>query len=644
MAAIGTSSRRDVFVGRGEELARLSRFLEDDARLVLFLHALAGSGKSHLLRRFRERSATDARVIILDCRAVEPTEQGFMGAVAQETGQVADRLDHLGSALTPLGALARRVVLCLDQYEVFRLLDTWLRQVVVPSLPTTVSLLIAGREEPHPAWHGPRAGDFEAMLLGPLGPNASTDLVRSMGVLEEEAPAITRFAGGHPLTLVLGALAAKERPGRPVREVTMTRLLEEFTRAYLQDLDREIQGLLEAAAVVRRVNRPLLAAMLPDIDPWKGFETLRELPFVDVTSDGLAVHEALQQAIAAQLRATDPGRHRSLRRRAWRHLREELRMVSKTELWRYSADMIYLLESPTIREALFPSGAHEFAIEMATPADAAVIDAIIDRHEPPEAAELLRSWWSRCPDAFRVARDGQGEVAGFSIITTSGRTDPKRLAYDPVVGMWLAHMRKNPIPPSQEALLIRRWLTWEAGDKPSPAQASMWLDLKRIYMGLRPHLRRNYAVTEHPEIYGPVMDQLGGGVIPHGKVDIAGREYHGLFLEFGPSSVDGWLTRLAAQELGIAEEDELFDVRQRQITINGHRVDLTPKEFEVMHYLRERTGTAVTRMELLGAIWGYGDEVGSNVVDAVIHGLRKKLGAKADTIQTVRGVGYRLSP
>jgi DNA-binding response OmpR family regulator len=77
--------------------------------------------------------------------------------------------------------------------------------------------------------------------------------------------------------------------------------------------------------------------------------------------------------------------------------------------------------------------------------------------------------------------------------------------------------------------------------------------------------------------------------------------------------------------------------------VDGRRVDLTPKEFEVVHYLRERTGDTVSRLELLGAIWGYEDELGSNVVDAVIHTLRRKLGSHADMIQTVRGVGYRLS-
>ncbi len=631
------------FVGRHEEVLSLRRLAVEPMPRVFFLHGLAGSGKSTLLRRFAaDVIPGDPLVLVLDGREVEPTEQGFLSAVARAADHLNER--ELGLDLFEwLGHLAGRVVFCVDHCEVLRLLDTWLRQAVTPALPDNVSMVLASREEPNQAWSRLPAGAFEGMLLGPLRPDESTELVRSLGVPEEDLAAITRFSQGHPLTLILGALAAKEHPAYPIRDVTLSRLLDEFTRAYLDDLDEGTQRVLEAAAVVRRLSRPLLDAMLPDLDTSEGLRALRELPFVDTAADGLALHEALQQSIATRLRALEPSRYHGLRRRAWAHLREELRTAPRSQLWRQTADMIYLVENSSVREAHFPSGAHNFAVETATPLDAVVINALIERHEPPTAAKLLHAWWSRCPDAFRVARNARGEVAGFSIIATSGRTDPRRFAHDPVVAMWLDHLAEHPIGPSQEVLIIRRWLTWEHGDGPCEAQASMWLDLKRIYMQLRPRLRRNYGVTDHPEIYGPVMEQLHGGVIPRAVVEIDGREYYGLYLEFGPASVDGWLTDLAFEEFG-PPEDDLLDMRQRQLLANDGRVDLTPKEFEVMHFLRERTGHTVPRTELLAAVWGFEDDLGSNVVDAVIYRLREKLGDKADLIQTVRGVGYRLSP
>ena len=94
------------------------------------------------MRAFLERpaSATAPRVLLLDCRTVEPTERGFLAA--------AGGFDDVEAFVRHLRGVAPPVVLVLDHYEVFRLMDTWLRQVLVPALPAGASLLLAGRERP----------------------------------------------------------------------------------------------------------------------------------------------------------------------------------------------------------------------------------------------------------------------------------------------------------------------------------------------------------------------------------------------------------------------------------------------------------------------------------------------------------------
>lgn len=72
------------------------------------------------------------------------------------------------------------------------------------------------------------------------------------------------------------------------------------------------------------------------------------------------------------------------------------------------------------------------------------------------------------------------------------------------------------------------------------------------------------------------------------------------------------------------------------------QVELTLKEFELLKYLVQHKGKAVSRQELLNQIWGY-DFVGeSRTLDVHINSLRRKLGDPYDTwIQVISGVGYR---
>jgi DNA-binding response OmpR family regulator len=74
-------------------------------------------------------------------------------------------------------------------------------------------------------------------------------------------------------------------------------------------------------------------------------------------------------------------------------------------------------------------------------------------------------------------------------------------------------------------------------------------------------------------------------------------------LDFGPASVDGWLTRIIATELQV-DEDSILDVAQHQLVLADRRVALTKLEFDVFKYLYERPGAVVERASLLRDVWG----------------------------------------
>jgi len=85
----------------------------------------------------------------------------------------------------------------------------------------------------------------------------------------------------------------------------------------------------------------------------------------------------------------------------------------------------------------------------------------------------------------------------------------------------------------------------------------------------------------------------------------------------------------------------MLDVDGRELVLTSGRVNLTSLEFGVMQYLQDHPGKAVSRYDLMEAVWGYRNDTASNVVDVVVRSLRRKLGVESSVVETVRGTGYR---
>src|SRR5258706_381040 len=496
-------------VGRGDERAILHEVLGADGPLVIFVHGLAGVGKSTLVQAFavetRERGAT---VLRLDCRAIEPTERGFLAALAGATGgdlstaaDAADRLERLG----------QQVVLILDTYEVFRLFDAWLQQRFMPLLSPSVRVVLSGREPPMTGWESALGNLFRSLSLGGLSADDAATLLRQAGIGRANDERIDRFARGPPLSLKLAASALRNRPDVSIEAVTVQAIVQELTELYLDVLDPATRRALDAAAVVRRPTQSLLAAMLPDAAPQDAFDRLLGLAF-------------------------------------------------------------------------------------------------------------LEAWWRREPGAFRVMRDRSGAVAGFHVLAELDRLSHALLESDPVARRCWEHLRRDPVPPGQRVLINRRWLARDHGESPSPVQAACWLDVKGRFMELRPNLRRIYTIVRDFPTLGPMVAPLGFAVLPGEPTPLDGSPYYAGILDFGPSSIDGWLSTLIAAELRI-DDDSILDVAQHQLVLGDRRVDLTNLEFDLFNYLFQRPGQVVRRASLLHDVWGTDYAGGSNVIEVAVGSI-----------------------
>jgi DNA-binding response OmpR family regulator len=116
-----------------------------------------------------------------------------------------------------------------------------------------------------------------------------------------------------------------------------------------------------------------------------------------------------------------------------------------------------------------------------------------------------------------------------------------------------------------------------------------------------------------------------------------------------PFSVKVLLARVEAvlKRAGKSRNDEVaisgmrLSVLKRALYIDERRVDLTPKEFDLLHYLILNRNMALSREQILNAVWGYDFDGDIRTVDTHVKQLRSKLGAKSDCLKTVHRIGYQ---
>ena len=102
------------------------------------------------------------------------------------------------------------------------------------------------------------------------------------------------------------------------------------------------------------------------------------------------------------------------------------------------------------------------------------------------------------------------------------------------------------------------------------------------------------------------------------------------------------LRRFHTDESSILQYDEIqVDIQRHTVTKDGEEVTLTPKQFDVLVFLMKHVDLAVSRDQLLSAVWGYEFEGESRTVDIHVQQVRKKMGLQGRLV-TISKLGYRL--
>jgi two-component system alkaline phosphatase synthesis response regulator PhoP len=118
---------------------------------------------------------------------------------------------------------------------------------------------------------------------------------------------------------------------------------------------------------------------------------------------------------------------------------------------------------------------------------------------------------------------------------------------------------------------------------------------------------------------------------------------------FSPRELLARLRAVLRRQAGVDSNRGVLEIHQmvihpgrHEVLIQGQPVDLTATEFRLLSFLAQRPGWVFTRSQIVQGVQGKDYAVTERAVDVQIVGLRKKLGAAGQFIETVRGVGYRL--
>jgi hypothetical protein len=465
---------------------------------------------------------------LLDTQDVDPSPDAFRAALRRTLD-----LDSEKSALPALADRDGRTVLLLDTVETIAPLDDWLRTEFFPDLPDNVLVVMAGRDEPAPAWRTePWQALVETMPLRNFDRAAGRALLRRRDVPEGQHETILDFTHGHPLATSLVADLLDQRDDATFEPEAAPDVVKALLERFVQKVPGPAhRATLEAAALVRYTTEAVLRAVLDAPDVHALFEWLRGLSFVRPGERGVVLHDLVREALVADLRWRNPDWHDTLHERARQFYTDRLKDAPDRLVPDALSDLTFLLRDHPLIQPFYDRlqaqwGEAQGLIEDAPrEADWPVLVDMVREHEGDAAAEIAEHWFDRQPGGVRVYRDAEGEPAGFMLTLALEETDADARAADPVVEAAWTHLEAHaPLRPDERASMFRFWMARDTYQAVSPVQSLVFIRQVRHYLQT-PNLAYTFLVCRDPDTWGPLFAYADMERLPDGDVTVDPHTY-----------------------------------------------------------------------------------------------------------------------
>jgi hypothetical protein len=546
-----SAARRRQFVGRSGELAIFQAALTSAEPSFHILHVFGpgGVGKTTLLAQFlRACDEAYVRVFHLDARNIEPTPAAFLTALGAVMGLSGE------SPVSALCANEERQVILVDTYEVLAPLDLWLREELLPELPESVIVVLAGRNPPAAAWRidpGWRSL-IRTISLQNLNQEEGREYLTRRGVPAEQQRRILEFTHCHPLALSLVADAFAQRGDlefepHAVPDVVKT-LLEHFVQKVPGPAHR---AALESCALVRVMTEALLGQMLAMPDVHDLFNWLRGLSFIESGNEGIFPHDLAREALVADLRWRNPDWYVDLHSRARSYYASRLQHAHSRDQQRLLVDYVYLhRDNPAIRSIFQWQGIGGAFADAADPADWPGIEAIVREHEGEESAAIARFWFDRQIEGFLVFREAGDQIAGFMAMISIHDATGEEMERDPAIGAAARFLRRSaPLRAGERATHFRFWMARESYHAVSPVQSLIFVNVARHYL-TTPALAYTFFPCADPEFWAAGFAYIDLHRIPDADYAVGGKSWGVYGHDWRIVPPTAWLALLADREVG----------------------------------------------------------------------------------------------
>ena len=543
------------FVGRAPELELFAARLEASSRSeiardrdalfsVLWVHGPGGIGKSTLLRNLTAAARkADFTVAEVDGGRVMPTPAGIRAALRQP---------------------AERRVIMFDAAERLQPADSWLREEFLPALPAETLVVIASRRPPDAAWLAdPGWRDLLRVIsLRNFSPDHTRVLLEVEGISTQLLDQVMALTHGHPLAVSL-LIDAVRRSG-PMADVPATlQDLPDVVTALLNRLvDQAPTGrhraALQVSAHAAVTTEPLLRAVLP-ADPQEAsdlWDWLRDVTIMEDAHSGLRPHDVARDVLEAELRWRDPDTYADIHRRLRGYLVDQVKSSAGNPdaLQHAAADLIFLIRDHPIGGAHWDWEALDEGLEQkpVEPEEAEVIIAMTRTTQGEQQADLAAHWLDCQPEAFRVFRDPDGEIAGYAARLALHLARPEDIAVDPGTTALWAYAQQHRTPRPGEQVLAWRFLVDRDPDERHPRISGTMFGAWHVSdILLRPttawEFDACYTDLEHWEEFFNHWDFVHA---PEADYIVGTTRYVAFAHDWRRVGVADWLERTAARELG----------------------------------------------------------------------------------------------